>query len=390
MSEAEVLARVAPEFEALCRRLLANVRAGAPDQAERTLEVPAASYRDSVQWRCEMDRIFHRMPLLTALSCDLPNPGDFVSYVLAEKPLVIMRGDDGVVRTMLNVCRHRGAKVVAEPCGNTERLICPYHSWSYDRHGALTGLPDRDSFGAVDVRGLVQLPTVERAGAVFSVLTPEHALDLDMWLAGLLPSLEALRLDELYPYKKTTTLASPNWKLAADGYLDGYHIGFLHRQTIGGKAINNRNTYDLFGPHARIGFATKRITELAGSSTIPGPLPDYMSLVHFVFPNVSMSGGHGDTLMLSRLFPGPTVAESTTVQHHYFRQPVEGALAERAEERRQTYERVVRDEDCATIFGISDALGAMDHSPIVFGRNEPANQRLHQFVSEVTLRGTDA
>ena len=65
-------------------------------------------------------------------------------------------------------------------------------------------------------------------------------------------------------------------------------------------------------------------------------LPDYMSLVHFVFPNVSISGGHGDTLMLSRLFPGPTVRESTTVQHQYFRVPVEGEMVEKAEEKRRT------------------------------------------------------
>ena len=87
---------------------------------------------------------------------------------------------------------------------------------------------------------------------------PYGDLDLDSWLGGLEESLAALRLDELHPYRVPTYLDSPNWKLAADGYLDGYHIGYLHRNTIGRKAITNRNTYDLFGPHVRIGFATKR------------------------------------------------------------------------------------------------------------------------------------
>ena len=47
--------------------------------------------------------------------------------------------------------------------------------------------------------------------------------------------------------------------LTADGYVDGYHIGYLHSSTIGEKAITNRNTYDFFGPHVRIGFANKPI-----------------------------------------------------------------------------------------------------------------------------------
>ena len=134
----------------------------------------------------------------------------------------------------------------------------------------------------------------------------------------------------------------------------------------------------------RIGFATKRIREIEGLDPAEWHLPDYMSLVHYIFPNVSISGGHGATLMLSRLFPGSTVDQSTTVQHQYFREPVEGDMIATAEQKRLTYEQVVRDEDCATIFGISDALAAMDDSPIVFGRNEPGNQRLHGFVQEAT------
>ncbi len=371
-------------FHDVCRRLYDNVKANRPDMANGILEVPARAYRDPEQFQREMEQIFLRMPLLTALSCDVPDAGDFMSYTLAGRPLLIVRGDDGQVRTFLNVCRHRGAKVADEMCGNASRFICPYHAWSYDRSGKLVAVPDSESFGPTNIEGLVQLPTQELAGAVFSCLSPDVELDLDSWLGGLLPSLQALKLDELYPYKKTTTLDSPNWKLAADGYLDGYHIGLLHKNTIGKKAISNRNTYDLYGPHVRIGFATKRIREIEGLDPAEWHLPDYMSLVHYIFPNVSISGGHGDTLMLSRLFPGSTVDQSTTVQHQYFREPVEGDMIATAEQKRLTYEQVVRDEDCATIFGISDALAAMDDSPIVFGRNEPGNQRLHGFVQEAT------
>lgn len=369
-------------FHDVCQRLLENIRRKSPDLADGVMSVSADKYRDERQWRLEMDRIFLKVPLLSALSCDVADAGDFMSYVIAGRPLLIVRGDDGQVRSFLNVCRHRGARLTDEPCGNATRFVCPYHSWSYDTRGQLSGLPDKQVFGETGIEGLVPLPTVERAGAVFTSLDPQASLDIDAWLGGMLASLEALRLDVLFPYRKTTTLDSPNWKLAADGYLDGYHIGFLHKETIGAKAITNRNTYDLFGPHVRIGFANKRTHEIEDTPKEHWDLAACMSLVHFVFPNVSISGGHGDTLMLSRLFPGPSVGQSTTVQYQYFRSPVEGALLEDAEAKRIAYETVVRDEDCATIFGIEEALPSMDESPVVFGRNEPGNQRLHETVAQ--------
>ena len=373
-----------PELTAVCRRLLANVRRQSPDQAEGILRVPAQAYNDPVQWQREIDRIFLEVPLLVALSCDIPRAGDYMTLTIAGRPLLVVRGDDGRARVLLNVCRHRGAKVAGGDCGSARVFICPYHAWTYDRSGRLAGVPERESFGDPGVDGLIELPCEERAGAVFASLSVDGKVDVAGWLAGMLPSLEALRLEALHPYRRTTTLHSPNWKIAADGYLDGYHIGFLHRDTIGRKAINNRNTYDCFGPHVRVGFANKRIHESETTPESRWPLVDYMSLVHFVFPNVSMSGGHGEALQLSRLFPGDTVDTSVTIQHQYFRHPVEGERIEAAEQRRQTYEQVVRDEDYATTFGISAALPAMAGSPVVFGRNEPGNQNLHRHIARLT------
>ncbi len=368
----------------LVRRLQTNVDVGLPDMTDAPMKVPASGYADPARYRQEIEQIFLKVPLLVALSCDVREPGEFLAYDVAGRPIIVVRGGDGRVRTLLNVCRHRGARLTNEHCGSARRFTCPYHSWSYDTEGALVGVPGRESFGEIGATGLIELPTEERVGAVFSCLDPDADLDLDSWLAGMDASLAELRLDELNPYRVPTTLASPNWKLAADGYLDGYHIGYLHRNTIGRKAITNRNTYDLFGPHVRIGFATKLTASADEAALANGNLPDYFSLVHYVFPNVSISGGHGDTLMLSKLLPGPTVDRSTTVQFQYYRQPIVGDMVATAEEKRQTYEAVVRDEDCATIFGINDTLAAVGDGHFLFGRNEPGNQHLHRTIARYT------
>lgn len=372
------------EFLGILDRLSANVAAGLPDQSDQPMKIPAVAYRDPEQWQREIDQIFLRVPLLVTLSCDIREPGEFTSLDIAGRPLLVVRGDDGVARTFLNSCRHRGAKVTDLACGTARRFSCPYHSWSYDVSGTLVGVPGRDTFGDIDATALISLPTAEVAGAVFAVLDPAGEIDIDAWLGDMRRSLESLRLAEMHPYRKITWLDSPNWKLAADGYLDGYHIGYLHRDTIGTKSITNRNTYDLMGPHVRIGFATKQTTTPPETPPEEWNLPDHMSLVNYIFPNVSISGGHGDTIQLSRLYPGPTVDRSLTAQHQYFRQPVEGDMIETAETKRLLYERVVRDEDCATIFGISDALAGIGDGHLIFGRNEPGNQHLHTTIAAMT------
>lgn len=377
-------------FDDLLVRLRENVRTELPDQADQPMRMPASAYGDADQFQREMQEIFLRVPLMVALACEVREPGDYVAFDLVGRPLIVMRGDDGRIRTLLNICRHRGAKVTDDVCGAARRLTCPYHSWSYDTTGALVGVPGRSTFGEIDVTGLIELPTEVRAGAVFATLDPSGDLDLDTWFGGLEDSLAALRLDEFHPYRVPTYIDSPNWKLSADGYLDGYHIGYLHRNTIGRKAITNRNTYDFFGPHVRIGFAAKAIEELDATAPVVTPsdrsVSDFMSLVHYVYPNVSLSGGHGDTLMMSRLLPGPTVDRSRTLQFQFYREPIVGDMVAIAEEKRQTYEAVVRDEDCATIFQIGDALAAIGDGNFIFGRNEPANQHLHRTIAEHTAR----
>ncbi len=368
----------------LVRRLRANVRDDTPDLTDSVLRVPASSYLDPAQWEREIGEIFLKKPMLVALSCDIPEPGDYMSFSLAGRPILIVRGDDGLARTFFNICRHRAAQVATEFSGNARRFTCPYHSWSYDRQGRLAGVPGRAQFGEIEAEGLTELPAEERAGAIFAVLTPGAELDLDAWLDGMADALAALRLDTLHPYRKTSVLQSPNWKLTADGYLDGYHLPYLHKDSIGGKILSNGHAYDLFGPHVRLSMATRRIEEIDSVAEEDWYLPDYLSLVHFVFPNVSISAAHGGTAMLSRLLPGPSVGESTTIQHQYFRQPLDEEGMRAAEEKRLAYEKVVLEEDYATVFGIGASLEALGEAPILYGRNELGNQHLHRVVQEMT------
>lgn len=368
----------------LATRLLANVDANRGDFAASMMAVPADEYRDPVRFDREVEALFRRSPLLVALSADIPAAGDFTTMEMAGRPIVVMRGEDGIARTFLNVCRHRG-RSVAEGCfGHARRLTCPYHNWVYDDAGRLVGIPGKEAFEDVDVEGLVEYPTVERVGAVFAILTVGAELAIDAWLGDMQSALEMLRLDEVHRYDVETKLPSGNWKATADGYVDGYHLGYLHRKSIGAKAITNRNTYDLYGPHVRIGFANKPILE--HREIPPAEWADNyacFSLVHYVFPNVSISGQPDRSLMISRVFPGPTVSESTVIQYQYFREALVGddAIAD-AEAKRQLYADVTYYEDFMTVMDITRRVDVLAEAGEVFrfGRNEMGNQNLHTWI----------
>ena len=367
-------------------RVLANVDRDRGDYADGLLTVPAADYRDPALFDLEIEACFRRNPIMVALGVDIPNAGDFTTLDIADRPIVVVRGDDGVARTFLNACRHRGAPVADGCFGHGRRMTCPYHFWVYDAQGKLVGLPGKEGFEGLDVEGLIEFPTAERHGAIFATLTVGAAMDIDEWLGDMASALEMLQLHNLHRYDVETKLPSGNWKATADGYLDGYHLGYLHRNTIGAKSITNRNTYDLFGPHVRIGFANKPILQLRDTPVEEWDKYSAFSLVHYVFPNISISGHPDRSLMVSRMFPGPNVGECTVVQYQYFRQPLEGdaALAE-AEAKRQTYADVTYDEDFVTVMAIGRRMPALAATDDVmrFGRNEMGNQNLHRWVADL-------
>jgi Rieske 2Fe-2S family protein len=76
--------------------------------------------------------------LFAGHSCELRNPGDWLTLQLDTDSIIVIRSEDGAVRALHNVCRHRGSQLVAPGRGSSKRIVCPYHQWTYDTSGALT------------------------------------------------------------------------------------------------------------------------------------------------------------------------------------------------------------------------------------------------------------
>ncbi|MFY9931780.1 MAG: Rieske (2Fe-2S) protein, partial [Streptosporangiaceae bacterium] len=112
-----------------------------------------------------------RRPTVVAHSGQLPEAGSFITADAAGTPLLVVRQDDGSVRALANVCRHRGARVETELAGRRKMFACPYHRWCYSRTGAIRSIPFDDGFTGVAKAdlGLVEHPSFQTGNLVLVV-----------------------------------------------------------------------------------------------------------------------------------------------------------------------------------------------------------------------------
>jgi phenylpropionate dioxygenase-like ring-hydroxylating dioxygenase large terminal subunit/ectoine hydroxylase-related dioxygenase (phytanoyl-CoA dioxygenase family) len=362
-----------------------RVKAGTVDQAADVYRVPAANYYEPERWRLEMERIFKRLPLTLGFSCELREPGSYRAMVVADTPVLLTRAKDGAIRAFLNVCSHRGGRVVTEGTGSATRFTCPYHAWSYDNQGTLLGIYNSNDFGDVDKSclGLTPLPVAERAGLIFASLTPGDSLDIDTFLCGYDELLAHHRFDE-YHLVGRQEVEGPNWKVAYDGYLDFYHLPILHRETFG-SGMSSDALYDAWGPHQRVNMPNPGYDALESLPEEDWKTEQLISGVWTIFPHVSVADfDAGQKLyMVSQLFPGATPDESVTVQNFL-------APTEPDEDGQKAIDgvmgfllHVVRDEDYYTGNRIQQNVKTGAKSEFLFGRNEGGGQRFHRWVEEL-------
>ncbi|MBS0344178.1 MAG: Rieske (2Fe-2S) protein, partial [Proteobacteria bacterium] len=179
----------------LHRRASVAMQAGRAEAQGQGSQVPVAQYTDQATASREL-RLLHRHPQPVAASSSMAAPGAWLSLTHMGIPLLLVRQEGGDVQAFLNVCRHRGARVVPEGSGSQARAFaCPYHAWTYQADGALRGVPESFGFPCLnrEESGLRKLATLERAGVVWVVLDPSlPACDPGAHLGDLMDNLESL------------------------------------------------------------------------------------------------------------------------------------------------------------------------------------------------------
>jgi choline monooxygenase len=193
--------------------------------------IPSAWYVDPRIAELERMSVFGKTWQLVARTDQLKSPGQFVSTVVAGEPIVVVRGNDAVLRAFYNVCRHHAAAVVTQPCGQASLLHCPYHGWNYGLDGSLKGMPEFEGVENFDrtQNGLVPVRVETWECFVFINLN-NHAAPLAEFLGGLIQRVAPLGIGKLHYFDRRTFNIHCNWKVFVDNYLDGgYHVPHLHK-----------------------------------------------------------------------------------------------------------------------------------------------------------------
>lgn len=204
-------------------------RNGADPDAAWSL--PAWTYSDPEFYAAEVARIFRPAWQIACHDSDLAQPGDYHTIVHVGESIIVIRGEDGVVRAFTNVCRHRGARIVDDMAGCAKKLVCPYHGWTYENDGRLTGVPMKAGYGAMDManHGLTPVEVESFHGFLFIRLVDDGGPSVAQMMAPYLAEIAPYRFADLRALGRVTLRPrAVNWKNIGDNYSDGLHITVAH------------------------------------------------------------------------------------------------------------------------------------------------------------------
>ncbi len=193
--------------------------------------LPREFYSDQKVYEADVERIWRRGWLFAGHSCEVQNAGDYFTLEVDTDSLIVIRGDDGVVRGMHNVCRHRGSLICTEPAGQATRLVCPYHQWTYGRDGKLLACRgmqeelDKSQFGlravhAREIEGLIYISLADKP----------PAFDAAQQLLSSLARSQGLQRARVA--KAVDYLVKANWKLVWENNRECFHCNVNHPQYI--------------------------------------------------------------------------------------------------------------------------------------------------------------
>lgn len=189
------------------------------------------------QWACREEHV--------------PQAGDWITYDVGPYSILVVRGDDDVIRAFPNACLHRGTQLKrSETSGASTELRCPFHGWSWTLEGGLKNVPCRWDFPHVTDEGyaLPQIKVALWGGFVFINMDPD-ASPLGEQLGPLADHFTgrwdlADRRISLHLQKELPT----NWKAAQEAFLEAYHVYETHAQGLATAGDANA-AYDIFSDH---------------------------------------------------------------------------------------------------------------------------------------------
>lgn len=202
---------------------------------ERAQAMPVSVYTSPDFLALEQSEIFAKSWICAGRADSLKNSGDYLTIEIAGEPIIVLRDQNGTLRALSNVCRHR-MSVLLEGRGTTRTISCPYHAWTYNLDGQLRGAPamDMNQGFCKDKHNLPNIRCVDWKGWIMVTLD-QSAPEPDVHLAEvdrLIPYLDMKNYTETFREEHRW---NTNWKILAENFMESYHLPMCHAGTIGGS-----------------------------------------------------------------------------------------------------------------------------------------------------------
>jgi methanesulfonate monooxygenase large subunit len=194
--------------------------------------VDAAVYSDPELFAQEQQRIFNRCWIIACHESELPGPYDYRTFRHpGGTPLIVVRGEDGQVRSFYNICPHRGNTLLYTPAGNARTIRCIFHSWAFDTGGRCISISRgeqgyQDRYGC-EQAGLREVKTSVGYGGFVWVNVDDDAGSLEAYIGDALGSLQEHIAMPLEVFHYHQAVVNTNYKLWHDTNSEFYH-DYMH------------------------------------------------------------------------------------------------------------------------------------------------------------------
>ena len=364
---------------AIAQRVLDHIDHKTTDLSNQSWREPVANYCSPTRLQAELERVFRRTPTPFCPSAALPEAGSYVARDAAGTPILAVRGDDGVVRAFRNACRHRGAQLACG-AGQEKGFVCRYHGWTYGLDGALRHVPHAEGFPGLvkSARGLVAVEAVERGGLVYVTQDPGGGEDALASAPDVLPP-------DFRVISTTQQRTAANWKVVAEGFLEGYHIFSTHRETFYPVQFDNLNVVETFGRNSRITFPYRNIQKLRSVAPEERRVGGTVTFVYHLFPNVIIATFPYRIVMAVL---EPVAIDATTTVTYTLAAAGNLETNKPAVDRDSKFVNAGAREDRAVVESIQRGIASGANEVFEFGRFEGAiahfHRNLHGLIGAVT------
>ena len=352
------------------------------DYAKSIYKNAVIEYIDASIANTEKKIIFEESPICLGTAALVPNQGDWFTVDIGDKSILIVRNNKTEISAYLNICSHRGAKLVEGSGTKAYAFKCPYHSWLYNLDGELKARPRENAFEEInkDQCSLQKFELDNHQGFLWLIMDKKAKNKHSSNKADLNELLIDYDFNKYQHFKSIKIYPKLNWKLAVDTFLELYHIDELHTKSLAPIIKNDLQLFDTYGKNIRVIGARHSAVKLNRVLKDQREFDIHTIQLRILFPNTILVC-HPDHVEVWQILPKNEVNECEVSFSLYTKEAFSSKSAIRHWDNNFNLAlNAVVKEDFPLGENVQKGFYAAPKRKIIFGKNEPALQHFHKQI----------